>query len=41
VVEGTARVLRTPEDAAQLGDGEVLVASVTNIAGTVEVLPQA
>ena len=31
VVEGIARVLRTPEDAAQLGDGEILVTTVTNI----------
>ena len=31
VVEGIAQVLRTPEDAAQLGDGEILVTTVTNI----------
>ena len=34
VVEGTARVLRAPEDAALLGDGEVLVTTVTNIGWT-------
>ena len=34
VVEGIARVLRTPEDAAQLGDGEILVTTVTNIGWT-------
>jgi phosphohistidine swiveling domain-containing protein len=34
VVEGTARVLRAPEDAASLGDGEVLVTTVTNIGWT-------
>ena len=34
VVEGTARVLRTPQDAAQLGDGEILVTTVTNIGWT-------
>jgi pyruvate,water dikinase len=34
VVEGTARVLRTPEDAAQLRDGEILVTIVTNIGWT-------
>ncbi len=34
VVEGTARVLRTPEDAPQLGDGEILVTTVTNIGWT-------
>jgi pyruvate,water dikinase len=33
-VEGTARVLRAPEDAALLGDGEVLVTTVTNIGWT-------
>lgn len=48
VVEGIARVLRTPDDAAQFGDGEILVTTVTNIGwtpdgghGTVEVLHQA
>jgi hypothetical protein len=30
VVEGTARVLRAPEDGAQLRDGEILVTTVTN-----------
>ena len=34
MVEGTARVLRAPEDAALLGDGEVLVTTVTNIGWT-------
>jgi pyruvate,water dikinase len=34
VVEGIARVLRTPEEAAQLGDGEILVTTVTNIGWT-------
>jgi len=34
VVEGMARVLRTPEDGAQLGDGEILVTTVTNIGWT-------
>jgi phosphohistidine swiveling domain-containing protein len=34
VVEGTARVLRTPEEAAQLRDGEILVTTVTNIGWT-------
>ena len=34
VVEGTARVLRTPEEAALLGDGEILVTTVTNIGWT-------
>ena len=40
VVEGTARVLRTPEDAAQLGDGEILVTTVTNI-GWTPIFPRA
>jgi pyruvate,water dikinase len=40
VVEGTARVLRTPEDAAQLRDGEILVTTVTNI-GWTPVFPRA
>ena len=40
VVEGTARVLRTPEDAARLGDGEILVTTVTNIGWTL-VFPRA
>jgi len=34
VVEGIARVLRTPEDGTQLGDGEILVTTVTNIGWT-------
>src|ERR1700733_8653326 len=34
VVEGTARVLCAPEDGAQLGDGEILVTTVTNIGWT-------
>ncbi|MGD0239916.1 MAG: PEP/pyruvate-binding domain-containing protein [Streptosporangiaceae bacterium] len=40
VVEGTARVLREPEEAAQLGDGEILVTTVTNI-GWTPVFPRA
>jgi len=40
VVEGTARVFRTPEDAAQLGDGEILVTTATNI-GWTPVFPRA
>ena len=40
VVEGTARVLRTLEDAAQLGDGEILVTTVTNI-GWTPIFPRA
>ena len=40
VVEGSARVLRTPEDAAQFGDGEVLVTTVTNI-GWTPIFPRA
>jgi phosphohistidine swiveling domain-containing protein len=40
VVEGTARVLRTPEEAAQLGDGEILVTTVTNI-GWTPIFPRA
>jgi rifampicin phosphotransferase len=40
VVEGTVRVLRAPEDAAQLGDGEILVTTVTNI-GWTPVFPRA
>jgi pyruvate,water dikinase len=40
VVEGTARVLRTPEEAARLGDGEILVTTVTNIGWTL-VFPRA
>ena len=40
VVDGIARVLRTPEDAAQLGDGEILVTTVTNI-GWTPVFPRA
>ncbi len=34
VAEGTARVLRTPSDGVQLGDGEILVTTVTNIGWT-------
>jgi pyruvate,water dikinase len=34
VAEGTARVLRTLDDAAQLGEGEILVTPVTNIGWT-------
>jgi len=40
VVDGIARVLRTPEDAAQLRDGEILVTTVTNI-GWTPVFPRA
>jgi len=40
VVEGTARVLRAPEDAARLGDGEILVTTVTNI-GWTPIFPRA
>ncbi len=40
VVEGTARVLRTPEEAAGLGDGEILVTTVTNI-GWTPIFPRA
>jgi phosphoenolpyruvate synthase/pyruvate phosphate dikinase len=40
VVEGTARVLRTAEEAVQLGDGEILVTTVTNI-GWTPVFPRA
>ena len=40
VVEGTARVLRTPEDGAQLQDGEILVTTVTNI-GWTPIFPRA
>jgi phosphohistidine swiveling domain-containing protein len=40
VVEGIARVLRTPEDAAQLGDGEILVTMDTNI-GWTPIFPRA
>ena len=40
VVQGIARVLRTPEDAAQLRDGEILVTTVTNI-GWTPVFPRA
>ena len=40
LVEGTARVLRTPEDAAQFGDGEILVTTVANI-GWTPVFPRA
>jgi pyruvate,water dikinase len=40
VIEGIARVLRTPEDAAQFGDGEILVTTVTNI-GWTPIFPRA
>ena len=40
VVEGTARVLSAPEDGAQLGDGEILVTTVTNI-GWTPIFPRA
>jgi phosphoenolpyruvate synthase/pyruvate phosphate dikinase len=40
VVVGTARVLRAPEDAAQLGDGEILVTTSTNIVWT-QIFPRA
>src|ERR1700722_3122998 len=40
VVEGTARVLCTPEGGAQLGDGEILVTTVTNI-GWTPIFPRA
>jgi rifampicin phosphotransferase len=40
VVDGVARVLRTPEDAAQLGDGEILVTTSTNIGWTL-IFPRA
>jgi phosphohistidine swiveling domain-containing protein len=40
VVDGIARILRAPEDAAQLGDGEILVTTVTNIGWTL-VFPRA
>ena len=40
VVEGSVRVLRTPEEGAQLGDGEILVTTVTNI-GWTPIFPRA
>jgi rifampicin phosphotransferase len=40
IVEGIARVLRTPDDATQLGDGEILVTMSTNI-GWTPVFPRA
>jgi phosphohistidine swiveling domain-containing protein len=40
VAEGTARVLRRPEDGGQLGDGEILVTTVTNI-GWTPIFPRA
>ena len=40
VVEGTARVLGAPEDGARLGDGEILVTTVTNI-GWTPIFPRA
>jgi pyruvate,water dikinase len=40
VVEGTARVLRAPEDGGRLRDGEILVTTVTNI-GWTPIFPRA
>ena len=40
VVEGTARVLRTPEEADRLAAGEILVTTVTNIGWTL-IFPRA
>jgi rifampicin phosphotransferase len=40
VVEGTVRVLRTTEDAAELRDGEILVTTFTNI-GWTPIFPRA
>jgi rifampicin phosphotransferase len=40
VVEGTARVLRQPEDGGRLRDGEILVTTVTNI-GWTPIFPRA
>jgi phosphohistidine swiveling domain-containing protein len=40
VVEGIAHILATAEDAAQLGDGEILVTTVTNI-GWTPIFPRA
>ena len=40
VIEGMVRILRTAEDAARLGDGEILVTTVTNI-GWTPVFPRA
>ena len=40
VAEGTVRVLRAPEDGGQLGDGEILVTTVTNI-GWTPIFPRA
>jgi rifampicin phosphotransferase len=40
VVEGTARVLCTPEDGVRFGDGEILVTTVTNI-GWTPIFPRA
>ena len=40
VVEGTARVLRTPEEAGRLAAGEILVTTVTNIGWTL-IFPRA
>ena len=40
VVEGIAHILPTAEDAAQLGDGEILVTTVTNI-GWTPIFPRA
>jgi phosphohistidine swiveling domain-containing protein len=40
VVEGVARLIGRPEDAGQLGDGEILVTTVTNI-GWTPIFPRA
>ncbi len=40
MVEGIVRILRTPEDATQFGDGEILVTTVTNI-GWTPIFPRA
>jgi phosphohistidine swiveling domain-containing protein len=40
VAEGTARVLRRPEDGAQFRDGEILVTTVTNV-GWTPIFPRA
>jgi rifampicin phosphotransferase len=40
VAEGVARLISQPEDAGQLGDGEILVTTVTNI-GWTPIFPRA
>lgn len=40
VVEGTARVIRSPDDAGELANGEILVTTITNI-GWTPVFPRA